>query len=77
MIGGVVMVRDKALVVVRDKKRGVVMKWFGGHGVHAYRGREEFAFWNVGDFSKDHADEKVVRESMAEMLKEGNYEDYS
>ena len=52
------------------------MKWFGGHGVHAYRGGREIGFWNTGDFSKENADKKDIVDSMNRMLKEGNYEDY-
>jgi hypothetical protein len=67
---------EKAKITMKDKKTGYILKWFGGHGVHAYDGKQEIAFWNTGDFANDHASEQDVRESMKRMIQEGNYEDY-
>ena len=68
---------QKRKIYMRDTKRKVTLVWLGGHGIHAYRNGKEFAFWNVGDFSKDHADIDTVKKSMKKMIKKGNYEDYS
>jgi hypothetical protein len=67
---------DKIKIRMKDPKTGYVLKWFGGHGVHAYDGKQEIAFWNIGDFSKDHADEEDVRKTMKERIKLGDYADY-
>lgn len=67
---------DKVKISMKDSKTGYVLKWFGGHGVHAYRGKTEIAFWNIGSFANDHATPEEVRQSMKDMIKEGNYEDY-
>lgn len=61
---------------MKDKKRGIILKWYGGHGVHAYKDRKEIAFWNTGDFSKDNADKEDIIKSMKQVMEEGNYEDY-
>jgi hypothetical protein len=67
---------DKAKITMTDRKTGYKLKWFGGHGVHAYDGKDEIAFWNTGDFSKENADREDIIQSMKEMIRRGNYEDY-
>ena len=63
-----------AKVVMKDKKRGYTLAWFGGHGIHGYdkSGKEKF-FWNTGDFSKDHADEDEIKKDIKEEIQTGNY----
>jgi hypothetical protein len=65
---------DGAQIVMADNDAELTLAWFGGHGIHAYTddGRE-VAFWNVGDFSKQDADEDVVRESMCECIAKQDY----
>lgn len=69
---------DRAMWVRHDDDSGIIMAWFGGHGVHAYdESGLEVAFWNVGDFSKMDADFPDVAHSMTERIEEQDYADFS
>ena len=69
---------DGAKIVRYDEQSGLTLAWFGGHGVHAYTENGlEAAFWNVGDFANNDADEAEVLESMEERINGQDYEDYS
>lgn len=56
---------DGARLIMHDKKRGLTLAWFGGHGIHAYADDgTEISFWTTGDFSQNDASESAIRESM-------------
>ena len=55
--------------LVRYDSAGLVLAWFGGHGVHVYDGKgEELDYWTCGDFAKNDADVSDVEESMARRI---------
>jgi hypothetical protein len=69
---------EGARIVRRDIPNAIVLAWFGGHGVHAYDAHgTEIAFWNVGDFEQEDADEEDVRQSMREHILAQDYDDFS
>lgn len=56
---------DRARYVEYDPN-GLVLAWFGGHGVHVYDlGGTEVDYMSVGDFSQNDASFIDVREAMA------------
>lgn len=67
---------EKAKITMYDRKHGYILKWFGGHGVHAYKNGKEVAFWNTGDFALEDASREDIIKSMKQVMKQGNYEDY-
>jgi len=68
---------DRAQWVRYDQDYEVAMAWFGGHGVHYYNMRgQEIALQNVGSFAENEAPENVVKQTMEEMLRNHNYEDF-
>jgi ribosome modulation factor len=52
--------------LVRYDSAGLVLAWFGGHGVHVYDGTgEEVDYWTCGDFATNDADLSDVESSIA------------
>ncbi len=52
--------------LVRHDANGLLLAWFGGHGVHAYDASgTEVDYWSVGDFSQNDAEVAEVAESMS------------
>ena len=48
---------------------GLLLAWFGGHGVHCFNGAgTEVDYWTCGDFSKNEAEVSEVEESMARRI---------
>ncbi len=65
---------DGARWVRFDRERLLVVAWSGGHGIHAYDLEgDEVSFWNVGDFAKEDADIKVVRDSIERTIETGGF----
>lgn len=63
-----------ARVVRHDEDRGYTLAWFGGHGVHAYaEDGTEIAYWNIGDFANNDADEDEVIADMDGEIESGDY----
>ena len=58
------MSKNKNMRLVRDQKRGIVWKWYGGHAIHGYRGKKELYLLNTGDFAKE---ELTLEEALAKM----------
>lgn len=56
---------DRARYVEFDPD-GLVLAWFGGHGVHVYDlAGTEVDYMSVGDFSNNDARDAEVKEAMA------------
>lgn len=52
--------------LVRYDTTGLLLAWFGGHGVHVYDASgQEVDYWSCGDFAKDAAELEEVERSMA------------
>jgi hypothetical protein len=65
---------DGARVVRYDHKTGLLLVWYGGHGIHAVReDGSEAAFWNTGDFAQKDASEADVVASMERRMAKQDY----
>lgn len=52
--------------LVRYDTSGLLLAWFGGHGVHVFdAGGTEVDYWSCGDFAKNDASVEDVEQSMA------------
>jgi hypothetical protein len=52
--------------LVRYDTAGLLLVWFGGHGVHVYdAGGSEVDYWSCGDFAENEATPDEVERSMA------------
>lgn len=55
--------------LVRFDADGLLLAWFGGHGVHAFNADGvEVDYFSVGDFSKNDAETAEVEASMARWI---------
>ena len=55
--------------LVRFNTAGLVLAWFGAHGVHVYDASgDEVDYWTCGSFAEDRASIEDVEESMARHL---------
>jgi hypothetical protein len=59
-----------------DRKRGFTLIWFGGHGIHIFKGGQEVGLFNVGKFNTEDASREEVIKGMEKVIKAGNIEDY-
>ena len=56
--------------LVRYDAAGLLLAWFGGHGVHVYDvGGQEVDYWTCGDFAKSAAELEEVEQSMARHIR--------
>ena len=63
-----------AKIIKVDVERELFLAWFGGHGIHAYtKEGHEASYWNVGNFADDNASEEVVKASMEDKIRTGQY----